>query len=49
VSARVEGRALAGSTDDCAGICAGGGANTFAAGARIARQTGGKRLDAAFD
>lgn len=44
-----EGHVLAGSADACAGPCVNGGANTFAAEARIARQTGGKRLYAAFD
>ena len=44
-----EGRVLAGYADACAGTWRRGGANTFAAEARIARQTGGKRLYAAFD
>jgi hypothetical protein len=44
-----EGRDFAGSADGCVGTCISGGANTFAAEARIARQTGGKRLYAAFD
>jgi hypothetical protein len=44
-----EGRVLVGYADGCVGTCAGGGTNTFAAEARIARQTGGKRLYAAFD
>ena len=43
-----EGRVLVGYADGCVGTCVGGGANTFAAEARIARQTGGKRLYAAF-
>jgi hypothetical protein len=44
-----EGRVLVGYADGCVGTCVSGGANTFAAEARIARQTGGKRLYAAFD
>jgi hypothetical protein len=44
-----EGRVLVGYADGCVGGCVNGGANTFAAEARIARQTGGKRLYAAFD
>jgi hypothetical protein len=44
-----EGRVLVGYADGCVGTCVSGGANTFASEARIARQTGGKRLYAAFD
>src|SRR3954471_1694018 len=44
-----EGRALVGYADGCVGACVTGGANTYAAEARIARQTGGKRLYAVFD
>jgi hypothetical protein len=44
-----EGRVLVGYADGCVGTCVNGGANTFASEARIARQTGGKRLYAAFD
>jgi len=44
-----EGRVLVGYADGCVGTCVNGGANTFAAEARIARQMGGKRLYAAFD
>jgi hypothetical protein len=44
-----EGRVLVGYADGCVGSCVTGGANTFAAEARIARQTGGQRLYAVFD
>ncbi|HEY0513048.1 MAG TPA: hypothetical protein VGH73_14155 [Thermoanaerobaculia bacterium] len=44
-----EGRVLVGYADGCVGACVSGGANSLAAEARIARQTGGKRLYAAFD
>ncbi len=44
-----EGRALIGYADGCVGACVTGGANTFAAEARIARQKSGKRLYAAYD
>lgn len=44
-----EGRVLVGYADGCVGTCVNGGANTFASEARIARQSGGKRLYAAFD
>jgi len=44
-----EGRVLVGYADGCVGACVNGGANPFASEARIARQTGGKRLYAAFD
>ena len=44
-----EGRTLIGYADGCVGGCVTGGANTYAAEARIARQTGGKRLYAVFD
>jgi hypothetical protein len=44
-----EGRVLVGYADGCVGACVNGGANTFASEARIARQSGGKRLYAAFD
>ncbi|HKV11267.1 MAG TPA: sialidase family protein [Thermoanaerobaculia bacterium] len=44
-----EGRVLVGYADGCVGTCVTGGANTYAAEARIARQKSGKRLFAAFD
>jgi hypothetical protein len=44
-----EGRVLVGYADGCVGTCVTGGANTFAAEARIARQDGGKPLYAVFD
>ncbi|MEA2604687.1 MAG: hypothetical protein QOF89_5679 [Acidobacteriota bacterium] len=44
-----EGRVLVGYADGCVGTCVSGGANTFAAEARIARQTGGQRLYSVFD
>ncbi|HEX3556659.1 MAG TPA: sialidase family protein [Thermoanaerobaculia bacterium] len=49
IAADGEGRVLVGYADGCVGACVGGGANTFAAEARIARQTGGQRLYAVFD
>jgi hypothetical protein len=44
-----QGRVLVGYADGCVGTCVGGGANTYAAEARIARQKSGKGLYAAFD
>jgi hypothetical protein len=44
-----EGRVLVGYADGCVGACVNGGTNPFASEARIARQSGGKRLYAAFD
>ena len=44
-----QGRVLVGYADGCVGTCVGGGANTYAAEARIARQTSGKGVYAAFD
>jgi hypothetical protein len=44
-----EGRTLVGFAAGCVGACVTGGANSFAAEARIARQTGGQRLYAVFD
>ncbi|MFL6192785.1 MAG: sialidase family protein [Thermoanaerobaculia bacterium] len=49
VQVDAEGRVLVGYADGCVGACVTGGANTFAAEARIARQKSGKRLYAAFD
>jgi hypothetical protein len=49
VTVDAEGRILVGYADGCVGSCVTGGANTFAAEARIARQKSGKRLFAAFD
>lgn len=49
VTVDAEGRVLIGYADGCVGTCVNGGANTFAAEARIARQKSGKRLFAAFD
>jgi len=45
----VQGRVLVGYADGCVGTCVSGGANTFAAEARIARQKSGKGLYAAYD
>ena len=47
--ADTQGRVLVGYADGCVGACATGGANTFAAEARIARQKSGKGLYAAYD
>jgi hypothetical protein len=44
-----EGRVLISYADGCVGACVTGGANTFAADARIARQSSGKGLYSAFD
>lgn len=44
-----EGRVLVGYADGCVGACVTGGANTYAAEARIARQMSGKGLYAAYD
>ena len=44
-----EGRVLIGYDDGCVGPCVEGGGNSFTAKAAIARQTGGKRMFAAFD
>ena len=44
-----EGRVLVGYADGCVGTCVSGGANTFASEARIARQSSGKGVYAAFD
>jgi hypothetical protein len=49
ITVDAEGRALIGYADGCVGACVTGGANTFAAEARIARQKSGKRLYAAYD
>ena len=49
ITVDAEGRALIGYADGCVGACVTGGANTFAAEARIARQKSGKRLYAAHD
>jgi hypothetical protein len=49
IAVDAEGRVLVGYADGCVGTCVNGGANTFAAEARIARQKSGKRLYAAFD
>jgi hypothetical protein len=44
-----EGRILLGYDDGCVGPCVQGGGNSFTAKAAIARQSGGKRMFAAFD
>ena len=44
-----EGRVLVGSEDGCVGPCVQGGNNSFSSKGFIARQSGGKRLLAAFD
>jgi hypothetical protein len=44
-----EGRILIGYDDGCVGPCVDGGSNSFTAKAAIARQSGGKRMFAAFD
>jgi len=44
-----QGRVLVGYADGCVGTCVSGGANTYAAEARIARQKSGKGVYAAFD
>ncbi|MGI9087730.1 MAG: hypothetical protein ACR2HH_08345 [Chthoniobacterales bacterium] len=44
-----EGRVLIGGEDGCIGGCVNGGANSFTAKAFISRQSGGKRMFAAFD
>jgi hypothetical protein len=44
-----EGRILVGYDDGCIGACVDGGANSFTSKAAIARQSGGKRMFAAFD
>jgi hypothetical protein len=44
-----QGRVLVGYADGCVGTCISGGANTYAAEARIARQKSGKGVYAAFD
>ncbi len=44
-----EGRVLIGWEDGCIGGCVNGGANSFTAKATISRQSGGKRMYAAFD
>src|SRR5215212_9618700 len=44
-----EGRVLIGYADGCVGPCINGGANSYTKKATIARQSGGKRLFAAFD
>ncbi len=44
-----EGRVLVGGEDGCIGGCVNGGANSFTAKAFITRQSGGKRMLAAFD
>lgn len=44
-----EGRVVIGWDDGCVGGCVNGGANSFTAKATISRQTGGKRMFAAFD
>jgi len=44
-----EGRVLVGWDDGCVGGCVNGGANSFTAKATITRQSGGKRMFAAFD
>ena len=49
ITVDAEGRILVGYADGCVGTCVSGGANTFAAEARIARQKSGQRLFAAFD
>ena len=49
VTVDAEGRVLIGYADGCVGACMTGGANTFAAEARIARQKSGQRLYAAYD
>jgi len=49
VVADAQGRVLVGYADGCVGACVTGGANTYAAEARIARQKSGKGLYSAFD
>jgi hypothetical protein len=49
ITVDAEGRVLVGYADGCVGTCVSGGANTFAAEARIARKQVGKRLYSAFD
>ena len=44
-----EGRIVVGSEDGCIGGCVGGGDNSFTAAAVICRQSGGKRMLAAYD
>ena len=44
-----EGRVLVGSEDGCVGPCVQGGGNSFSSKGFIVRQSGGKRLIAAFD
>jgi hypothetical protein len=44
-----EGRILIGYDDGCVGPCVQGGGNSFTAKAAIARQSGGKRMFAAYD
>jgi hypothetical protein len=44
-----QGRVLVGYADGCVGACVSGGANSYAAEARIARQKSGKGVYAAFD
>lgn len=49
VTIDAEGRVLIGYADGCVGACVSGGANSFAAEARIARQKAGKGLYSAHD